>query len=85
MTVEQALWLQNEDASAAELLYAIQDWLGQVYEKDVDMGYECFYRRLSPNTLTNNAQRMGYNMAAADFEKVLAEEREMHREETERY
>lgn len=85
LTVEQAAWLANEDLSAAELLYAIQDWLGQVCEKDIDMGYEAFYRRLSPDTLTSNAQRMGYNMAQAAFEQVLAEEREMDREATERY
>ncbi len=85
LTVEQALWLLNEDLSATQLIYDIQDWLGQVCEHDIDIGYETFYRCLSPETLTNNAQRMGYAKAAATFEQVLAEEQEMSREQSERY
>lgn len=87
VTVEQAQWLVNEDLDelfAQQLLWEIEDYLGNLNEADYEAGYKAFYSHQSRESLVNNAQRRGYDDAEADEAAGYSAEAELRNQTLER-
>jgi len=86
ITIEEALWLQYDEINAFQLLCEIQDWLGEVCQKDFDYGWDHFMVRHGDRSeLVNEAQRRGFDAAVANYDAECSEDAAVRLETIERF
>lgn len=72
-TIEEALWIQYDEINAYQLLCEIQDWLGEICQRDFDYGWNAFKDGKDRNDLVNEAQRRGFDTAVACYDAECSE------------
>jgi hypothetical protein len=85
-TIEEAEAIIYDEINDVELLYQIQDWLGEVCQADFDTGWDHFMlRHGSREDLANTAQRMGFDRAIENYDAECSEDAAMRLETMERF